>query len=204
MRRFQQRLDAAAFDEIVSRFVSPATAGARQILRADAQAEDAVQEAFLRVVRNRGKYVPGKPFSSWFYTILRNICKDMLRHRDRQARLLKEVAARQAQPSSPPANRDPEDTAEALLAALPDKPRTVLTLRIVHGLGFAEIAAILGLSEEAAKKRAQRALRQLRQRVRAGDVDRPRLGERSLKLVPIFPPAGSTEMSPTAGLERTL
>ena len=203
MRRFQQHLDAGAFDQIVSRFVSPATAVAQRILRAEASAEDAVQEAFLRIVRNRRKYVPGKPFSSWFYTILRNICKDMLRHRDRQARLVREVAAWQAQRSSHRESQERQGTAEAFLAALPDKPRMVLTLRIVHGLGFAEIAAIVGISEEAAKKRAQRALRHLREIARADDSDHSRLPKRPLRFMPVFPQAQPTEMSPAAGLERT-
>ena len=202
MRRFQQRLDACAFDEIVCRFISPATAVAGHILADAALAEDAVQEAFLRIIRNRRKYVPGKPFSSWFYTILRNICKDMLRRRNRQARLVREVAARGVGRSSEPVGCT--DAGAKLLAALPDKPRTVLTLRIVHGLGFGEIAAVLGISEEAAKKRAQRALRRLRELVRAGSGTLRRRSELPLVPAPMFPPVRPTEMSPTAGLERTV
>jgi len=203
MRRFQERLDSRAFDDIVLRFISPANAVARHILSDAALAEDAVQEAFLRIIRNRRKYVPGKPFSSWFYTILRNICKDMLRRRDRQVGLVKE-AARNVRLSSRRTNCDGDGVGAALLASLPDKPRTVLTLRIVHGLGFGEIAAVLGISEEAAKKRAQRALRRLRELARA---DRGSLGRRpELPLVPVpmFPPIGAVEMSPDADLERSI
>ena len=56
------------------------------------------------------------------------------------------------------------DSVEAadLLARLPSKARAVLTLRIVHGLAFRDVAVALGISVEAAKKRAQRALRDLR------------------------------------------
>ena len=53
MARYQSRLDGAAFEEIVARFLAPALAVARQILTDRALAEDAVQEAFLRLVRRR-------------------------------------------------------------------------------------------------------------------------------------------------------
>ena len=202
MRRFQERLDARAFDEIVSRFISPASAVARHILADADLAEDAVQEAFLRIIRNRRRYVPGKAFSSWFYTILRNICRDMLRRRDRQVRLAREFAARGVERSRQ--GVDGIGTGADLLAALPDKPRTVLTLRIVHGLAFAEIAAALGISEEAAKKRAQRALRRLRELARSDDGNLPRRLERPLAPALMFPLIRPAEMSPTPGLERTV
>ena len=54
------------------------------------------------------------------------------------------------------------EEARDLLAALPPRDRVVLTLRVLHGLAFRDVAAALGISEEAAKKRAQRALRRLR------------------------------------------
>ena len=85
MARFQARLDASAFERIVSRFLSPALAAAGQILSDAALAEDAVQETFLRLVRGREAYVATKPLASWFYAILRNVCTDMLRRRARQA-----------------------------------------------------------------------------------------------------------------------
>jgi len=160
MRRFQDRLDAEAFDEIVRRFTAPALAAARQILSDPSLAEDAVQETFLRVVRGRRKYCPTKPFSSWFYAICRNVCTDMLRRQARQAKLVATAAD-----CRPPASRAPWEGLDVpdLLAKLPHGDRTVLTLRIVHGFSFRDVAAAVGISEEAAKKRAQRALRRLRE-----------------------------------------
>lgn len=160
MERYQDHIDAEAFDEIVLRFVSPAVAVAHQILADRVLAEDAVQEAFLRIVRRREQYRRGRPFASWFYAILRNVCTDMLRERTRRRRLLSEASARgPAQEAEPWAAAS--DVAD-LLAGLPKNDRAVLTLRIVHDLPFRDVAAALGVSEEAAKKRAQRALRRLR------------------------------------------
>ena len=160
MARYQTRLDAAAFEELVSRFLAPALGVARQLLADRALAEDAVQETFLRLVRRRERYLPSRPFSSWFYTILRNVCTDLRRRRANQARLAREAARRNGS-AAPEPSLDGLDARE-LLGLLPEDSRQVLTLRIVHGLSFREVGAALGISEEAAKKRGQRALRRLR------------------------------------------
>jgi RNA polymerase sigma-70 factor (ECF subfamily) len=166
MAGFQARLDSEAFEQIVSSYMSPALAVARQILSDSALAEDAVQESFLRVIRKRHQYIPGSPFSCWFYAIVRNVCVDMLRQSARQKELIEEIAG--TPPSGDPAGDEPNtprtDLSEIpkILNVLARGERDVLELRIVHGLGFRDVAAALGISEEAAKKRAQRALRRLR------------------------------------------
>jgi len=161
MARYQQGLDAEAFEGIVSRFLAPALAVAQQMLSDRALAEDAVQETFLRLVRRRQVYCASRPFAGWFYAVLRNVCRDMGRHRRRRARVERELAAQGATGVAEPSvgTVDVRD----LLATLPPPARAVLELRVVQGLSFGEVAAALGISEEAAKKRAQRALRRLRQ-----------------------------------------
>ncbi len=164
MRRFQRTGDAKAFAEIVPRCVGPALAIARRILNDASLAEDAVQEAFLRVVRCREAYNPTQPFAGWFYTILRNVCVDTLRRRARQAKLVQEAPARQPATAQP---AESDSNALDLLAGLPKGERDVLVLRIVQDLSFKEVGAAMGISEEAAKKRAQRGLRRLRERYHA-------------------------------------
>ncbi|MDP6543295.1 MAG: RNA polymerase sigma factor [Phycisphaerae bacterium] len=161
MARFTVELDSQAFDLIVARYIHPGLAVARQYLQDSSLAEDAVQTAMLRVIKQRHKYQPFRPFANWFYTILRNTCRDMLRHQSHQARLIRDVATTQAYrthygPSGELETRD-------LLGTLPKTSRAVLELRILHGLAFRDIAAALGISHEAAKKRAQRGLRLLRE-----------------------------------------
>ena len=172
MLLYQSHLDAGAFEEIVARFLAPALAVAKQLLADASLAEDAVQETFLRLVSKRKQYDPALPFSSWFYTVLRNVCRDMLRRRSRHAAALKDVAAhRTVRPPIPPALG--EDLRTTSLATLPERNRVVLHLRIVDRLSFREVGKALGISEEAAKKRAQRGLRQLRGKraLRSADPD---------------------------------
>ena len=168
MAQYQEHLDGEAFGQIVSRFLASGLAVAAELLGDAALAEDAVQETFLRVVRGRERYIPSMPFSTWFYAILRNVCKDLLRRSARQAKLIEEVAyVRDTEVAGPPAN---SAEADELLAKLSRDARTVLRLRIVYDLSFREAAAALGISEEAAKKRAQRALRELRKRTADSDA----------------------------------
>jgi RNA polymerase sigma-70 factor (ECF subfamily) len=153
-------LDQVAFEQLVLEYASPAAAVANQILGDWALAEDAVQEAFIRVIRKRNQYIESHPFSSWFYAILRHVCIDMLRKRRRDQALVKGLCDRVmlSVHSGPSVDR------EVLLSVLPSSERSVLELRVVHSMPFREIAAALGISEEAAKKRAQRGLRKLRRR----------------------------------------
>lgn len=165
MARFQARLDSDAFEQIVSFYMNPALAVARQILSDHALAEDAIQESFLRVIRRRDQYISGSPFSCWFYAIVRNVCVDMLRRQARQKQAMEEIASGgQAGTMQTELSEIPK-----LLYGLAPGERNVLTLRIVQGLQFRDIAAALGISEEAAKKRAQRALRRLRAKTRSSE-----------------------------------
>jgi len=164
MVRVRCDLDEAASREIVRRYSSPVLTIASHYLHDPHRAEDAVQESFLHLVRYRKHYRSGSRFSSWFYTMVRNVCRDMIRrtktHEAAKARLAAESAP------EPPLVSETYGVAR-LLAHLSPIDRRILVLKVCHGLTLAEIAEGLDLTPEAAKKRAQRALRRLRQLSRA-------------------------------------
>ena len=164
MGRFAARLDRAAFDELVGRFTRPAQAVASRRLGDRGLAEDAVQETFLRVVRARDRYECERPFASWFYAILRNVLVDLSRRQERHREAVDRLAARTPPEAAvvmqPPV---PGSSADDLLRRLPVGERDVLVLRVIEDLPFRDVAAALGISEEAAKKRAQRGLARLRE-----------------------------------------
>ena len=161
MMRFKRRLDETAFERLICDYTPPAAALAHQMLRDPALAEDAVQEAFVRVIRKRRQYVSSRPFSHWFYAILRNICIDMLRKRKRE----KDAVLHLTHRFKRYVRNEPASDDLSLLNTLPLHERFVLKLRVVHSMTFEEIAVALDISEEAAKKRAQRGLRKLRQQI---------------------------------------
>ncbi|NOU36506.1 MAG: sigma-70 family RNA polymerase sigma factor [Kiritimatiellaceae bacterium] len=157
MLRFRDTLDDAAFDVLMDRYYGRALtiAGSRIFDRSLAQ--DAVQETFIRMVRERKKY-DGRKFSPWFYTILRNICTDFvrreMRHRDKMDALSVVI------PDDAPS--DKRNDFDELIAALPPTDRELLVYRYVQGLSFQEISELMDITEDTAKKRGQRALQKLR------------------------------------------
>jgi RNA polymerase sigma-70 factor (ECF subfamily) len=161
MALFKKRLDETAFERLICDYTPSAAALAHQMLRDPALAEDAVQEAFVRVIRKRRQYVSSRPFSHWFYAILRNICIDMLRQQKREKNAIQYF---RHQIKRYVRNEPPSDCV-TLLSALPLHERSVLELRAVHSMTFEEIAVALDISAEAAKKRAQRGLRKLRKQI---------------------------------------
>jgi RNA polymerase sigma factor (sigma-70 family) len=126
-------------------------------------AEDAVQEAFLRTIRARAGFDPNRRFRIWFYHILRNCCIDELRRRGAAPGLSEEPEAlepRRLAPADP--DRIDSDAIVSHIQRLPEIMREALMLRFWSGLTLKEVGRTLGCSTEAAKKRVQRALKQLR------------------------------------------
>lgn len=167
MAAFQASDDEEAFSELVRRYSEKAFRVAVAVLGNREEAEDAVQECFLRVVRARASYRSEASFSVWLFTLLRNVCRNELRRRSRVPKKEESLFATPeaaADPSEAAELREEAAAARAAFEGLPAADREILTLRIHGGLAFSEIAAACGLSTEATKKRAYRALERLRHR----------------------------------------
>ena len=164
MTRLSRRDDPAALEVLFRRYAAPAYRLALSLTTAAHDAEDAVQEAFLRVIRSRETYREGRRFAPWFYTVLRNVCRDQVRRAGPVLAERNEEAP--ADPASDPAfSVERREAVEAALEAfqrLPLPEREVLALRLYAGLTLAEVAAACGSSVEAVKKRSQRGLARLR------------------------------------------
>jgi len=123
---------------------------ALSILKDPQLAEDVLQETFLRLLS--GKYVvqPGKE-QAWLYKVAHNLCCDLLRKRSWETGELPESVGKESY-----AYID-------LIAGLEATERELVTLKIVGGLTHREIAAVMGLTVHAAKKRYERAIQKLRE-----------------------------------------
>lgn len=152
------------WDELIRRYYSTAWHFARGRVGDCDLALDIVQAAFLRAVRALDSFDANRSFASWFYTIVRNLCADAKRERFRQQTMLEGLAkASSSQAASSPAQARETGDLDALLAALSTDEREALICRHLHGMTAGEAGRVLGVSAEAAKKRAQRALDKLRQ-----------------------------------------
>ncbi len=119
-------------------------------------AQDAVQECFLRYITKAPHFADEEHEKAWLLKVAANICRDTLRHRKHQSFLsldeIKNLAVG-------------EDNAQilGLLIMLDEKYRIVIHLHYVEGYNTNEIAAMLGISGAAVKKRLQRARDMLRE-----------------------------------------
>jgi RNA polymerase sigma-70 factor (ECF subfamily) len=179
--------DPRAFEVLVKRHRAPVFNFILRFTGNRARAEDLLQEAWLKVVRGAGEYEPKARFTTWVYTIARNLCVDSARKESyRQTESLDapveadEANGRALGETLPDGSVDPERGAhntrlrpllERALAALPDEQREVFILREYSGVAFKEIAAVTGTSENTVKSRMRYALEGLRKRLSELGVD---------------------------------
>ncbi|MCI0694838.1 sigma-70 family RNA polymerase sigma factor [candidate division KSB1 bacterium] len=156
-----------AFDELFARYGRKVY---NLFLRALGNAEtagDLVQETFLRVISARERYQPTRTFASWLYTIAMNLLRDQLRQRKRRGARedLSETILEMRVSESDIELSERLAAVQKAVQSLPEEQREVILLAKYQGLSYAEIAGILGISEAAAKQRAYRALKTLREKL---------------------------------------
>jgi RNA polymerase sigma-70 factor (ECF subfamily) len=157
--------DQGAFATLVRRYSGALFNQAYRMLNDTHEAEDAVQEVFLRAFRRLDSYDAERRFVTWLLSIGANYCIDRLRRRRGGWQSLDEAAY--AVPSAEPgpeamALRDERRRAvQRALQRLPETYRTVTVLRYWHDLSYLEIAAALGLTEATVKTRLHRARKQI-------------------------------------------
>ena len=110
-------------------------------------AEDAVQETFLKVHRAATTYNGGAAFSTWLYRVLVNTCYDVMRKRQRRVHetAMDDVIPIERAGSS--VDESKRMTLRKMVADLPEQRRSVFVLFEIEGLSHAEIGEILGISE---------------------------------------------------------
>ncbi len=139
--------DSGIFEQIYRQHSDRMKSIAYNHLGTVADAEDAVQETFLKVHRAASTYNGEAAFTTWMYRVLINTCYDALRKRQRriqEAPIDDGIASVRAGSSVDDAKRM---TLRKMLAELPEQRRTVFVLFEIEGLSHAEIARILNISE---------------------------------------------------------
>jgi RNA polymerase sigma factor (sigma-70 family) len=141
----------------------------------EAEAEDVVQEAFIKAWRGLRRFRRGAPFRPWLLAIVANEARSGGRRSGRQARLLEQLLANHRLSSG--AVPTPEATAvahseaaalHARLAGLSARDREIVGLRYFLELSEAEIAHVLGVRRGTVKSRLSRALDRLRAEAAVG------------------------------------
>jgi RNA polymerase sigma-70 factor (ECF subfamily) len=163
MRRFAHG-DTAAFEELYRRYERPVYSFCLHLLGDPDRAQDAFQEAFIRVVDGRENYRSQGRFRNWLFTIARHACADQARDAGRSSSDLGEPQGAESQSAGPAAEGRvvARDELGRALALLPREQREVVLLSRYHGFSYREIADLTGSTEAAVKQKAYRALKTLR------------------------------------------
>ena len=166
--------NAAAFEELFRRYGQRLYNLFLRSVRRPDWAEDLLQECFLRVIEARQRYQPRNAFSSWIYTIAMNLVRDRYRSLARRGNPAGSEDSDSNSAVTPSAAERPDEyvavnQAAAAVAdavnALPPEQREVILLSKYQGLSFAQIAAVLNTTPEAAKQKAYRAMQTLRKKL---------------------------------------
>ena len=165
MRRVAQG-NEPAFRLLAGRYAARAIGLARRITGNDADADEVVQEAFLRVWTNAPRWRPIASFGTWFYRIVLNLC---LNRRRGPPLVAIEQAGDPPDPAANAAARMESDEAGRQVAtaiqALPDRQRAAIVLTYHESFSNAEAATILGVSVSALEALLVRAKRTLREQL---------------------------------------
>lgn len=161
------RGDRAAAQALMARHLPKMLTVARRMLGSQAEAEDAVQDAFLKLWTHASRWQPGRAlFETWLYRVVLNKCYDRLRRKP-AAKL--DEAVEIADPALPADEllhgRDVAREIEVALAELPERQRAAIVLCHYRECGNIEAAEILGVSVEALESLLSRGRRALRTRL---------------------------------------
>ena len=157
--------DTAAFTELVDKYKQPVVNLAYRMLHDPTEAEDLAQAAFVQVFKSADRYQAAAKFSTWLFTIARNLCLNEIRRRSRHQ--AESIDAAHAEHEDQPAHQfEDKHTAspperllqgelvtkvEQALAELPENQRTAVVLCRQEELSYEEIAKVLGCSVSATK-----------------------------------------------------
>lgn len=175
-----KRGDRAAFGELVEKYKQPLYNFIFRTLRDETESEDVAQTVFLQVYKSRARYERTAKFSTWLFTIARNLCLNEIRRRSRHpAESLEEShAEHDDQPSRQYEDKKiflPTDDAlhgelarkiEEALAELPENQRTAILLCRQDELSYEEIAEVLDCSLSATKSLIHRGREALKEKLK--------------------------------------
>ncbi len=173
--RFQEG-DIHAFEEIVNRYKDPLMNFVYRFVGDMSEAEDIVQETFLRVFRNKKAYKKIAKFSTWIYTIAGNLAKTELRKRKKRNVYSisdmgyedkdYEISDESMNPEQKTDSRMFDEILQREIEKLSPKFREVIILRDIQELSYEEISKILRIPLGTVKSRVNRARLRLQEQLK--------------------------------------
>jgi RNA polymerase sigma-70 factor, ECF subfamily len=164
--------DLRAFERLYQLHGSRMKSMARNLLGTASDAEDAVQDTFLKIQRSIATFRGQSSFATWSFRILINTCYDARRSRMRKKEVSQDEpeapeAAPRPEPRAPSAHPSLRLALERAVAQLTKQQRDVFLMYEVEGMRHSEIATVLEISETASKNTLFQAKKNLRQMLEA-------------------------------------
>lgn len=159
--------DEDAFEELFRRYAPVLVRLFHRDVFRPQDADELVQETFLRAHRAAADFKQGLPLRPWLLTIAMNLKREYFRRKARKPEAVLELDGRRDPVTEAP-NLDGRDAKKLLSGALTDLPesqREVIELHWFSEVPFQEIARMLGISASAAKVRAHRGYKSLREKL---------------------------------------
>lgn len=181
MLRVKEKEDLAAFEELVEKYQHPVMNLIARTLQDPDEAEDLAQAVFVQAFKAAPRYRAEAKFSTWLFTIARNLCLNEIRRRSR--RPSESMDSPTLEKTEPGLEKQYVDTAqqvasnellhseleakiEEALRELPENQRTALLLHRNEELSYVDIAEVLGCSLSATKSLIHRARETLKARLK--------------------------------------
>lgn len=175
-----KRGDDAAFAELVEKYKQPVMNLNYRILRDATEAEDLAQNVFLQVHKSAHRYLATARFSTWLFTIARNLCLNELRRRSRHPADSLEGSSQESEdqplrqyedhktdlPTDSLLHRELEQKIEQAVDDLPETQRTAILLCRRDDLSYEEIAEVIGCSLSATKSLIHRGRETLKEKLK--------------------------------------
>ena len=149
--------DAGAYEAIVARYRERLLAYARSVLRGSDEAEDVIQDVFLRAHRALLADDRAMTLKPWLYRIAHNRCMDVLRRQVPQTDELSEQHPSALDVAGHAQAREEFEAIVADIGGLPDQQRSALLIRELEGLSYEDLAATLDTTVGAVKSLLVRA-----------------------------------------------
>ncbi|MCY3017675.1 MAG: sigma-70 family RNA polymerase sigma factor [Planctomycetota bacterium] len=181
-----QEGDEGAFGALFQRYEGQALSFIHRLIGDQSRTEALGQEAFMRIFKDAKSYQYPRSFTTWFYTIVRNLCKNELRWRSRHptvsieenvdrsehagsehsARIGDFLESESTDPLAGLVSREMTHKLEQALRELPELEHDILILNRFQGLKYREISEVVGVPISTVRARIYAALERLRRAVR--------------------------------------
>ena len=155
--------DHAAFRVLLERHQDAVVGTVAKMLGSPSDAEDIAQQVFLRVWQHAKSYRPDAKFTTYLFTITRNLVFNETRRRSRKKEIPLDSGDPHRQPDASLLEAELRVAVDKAIASLPETQRLAVILRRYENLSYEEIAEVLELSVSAVKSQLFRARSSLRE-----------------------------------------